>query len=306
MALELLYHDKQIRLFLGDAFECIDSLPDGVIQCCITSPTYWGKRKFSSDPREFGSEILEMYIQRNVDLYAAILTKLRENGSLFYIMQDSYMGSGISRSHHNYWENNLFPEFRRDGLDSTKQGNTSSVTARHKIIRNKSLVGIPFRIAIELVKQRYIWREMIIWEKPNPMPENVKDRVRQSAEYIFHFTKKGKYKFNPEPMMVLGKSGKLRMDDQVWVFAPEPKKGHTATFPSKIVRRLLLATTDPGDTVFEPFLGSGTMMDICLEEKRNFVGCDINKAFVEQASQRAGSPLAPKKTKLTEYISKIP
>jgi DNA modification methylase len=218
-------------------------------------------------------------------------------------MQDSYMGSGISRSHHNYWENNLFPEFRRDGLDSTKQGNTSSVTARHKIIRNKSLCGIPFRIAVKLIQQRYIWRELIIWDKPNPMPENVKDRVRQSAEYILHFTKQGKYKFNPEPMMVLGKSGKPRMDDQVWEFAPEPKKGHTATFPSKIVRRLLLAATDPGDTVFEPFLGSGTMMDICLEEQRNFVGCDINKAFVEQASLRVNSPPAPKRSKITDYLS---
>ncbi|MFW9778365.1 MAG: DNA-methyltransferase [Candidatus Heimdallarchaeota archaeon] len=282
----------------------MDLIPENLVQCCITSPTYWGKRSFSSDQREFGSESLEKYIQRNVDIYSAILDKLREDGSLFFIMQDSYMGSGISRSHHNYWENNLFPEFRRDGLDSRKQGNTSSVTARHKIIRNKSLCGIPFRIAVDLVMQRYIWRELIIWEKPNPMPENVKDRVRQSSEYILHFTKKGKYKFDPEPMMVPGKSGRLRMDDQVWIFAPEPKRGHTATFPSKIVKRLLLATTEPGDTVFDPFLGSGTMMDVCLETQRKFIGCDLNRSFVEEAADRAKSVSFPKKRTLIEFMAK--
>jgi DNA modification methylase len=128
----------------------------------------------------------------------------------------------------------------------------------------------------------YIWRQHIIWEKLNPMPENIEDRVRQSAEYIFHFTKKGKYKFNSEPMKVKGKSGKLRLDNQVWITSPEPKNGHTATFPSKIVKRLLLSTTDVGDTVFDPFVGSGTMFYLCREYQRKFIGCDINRNFVER------------------------
>lgn len=279
--MELLYENKRTKLLWGDALELIDSLPDNEIQACITSPTYWGKRSFTDDKKEFGSEPLEDYVKRNVLLYTKILEKMKNEGSLFVVIQDSYMGSGISRTHHNHWEKNLNPEYVRDGLDAKKQGNTSSVTARHGIIKNKSLCGIPFRIAINVVDQGYIWRELIIWEKPNPMPSNVTDRVRQSCEYILHFTKKGKYKFNSEHMQVEGKSGKLRMENQVLVASPEPHKGHTATFPRKIVERLLLAVTDPGDLVFEPFLGSGTMHSLSMIHNRKFIGIDICRDFVE-------------------------
>ena len=86
--------------------------------------------------------------------------------------------------------------------------------------------------------------------------------------------------------MVETKEGKLRMPNQVWVIPPEPKKEHTATFPTKLVRKLLLATTDKDDTVFEPFLGSGTMLDMCLENSRKFIGCDINKAFVDYSVKK--------------------
>lgn len=157
------------------------------------------------------------------------------------------------------------------------------LNSKNPTIRNKSLSGIPYRIALQLVDSGYIWREQIIWEKPNPMPENVNDRVRQSAELILHFTKSGKYKFHKEFFSVKGKSGKDRMDNQVWVYSPEPKKGHIATFPSKLVKRLLLATTDENDSVFEPFIGSGTMLDLCLEYNRKFIGCDINPKFVKMA-----------------------
>jgi site-specific DNA-methyltransferase (cytosine-N4-specific) len=297
--MQKIYSDDSTLLYYGDAFECLEQIPNDTIQAVITSPTYWGKRSFTNDQRELGSEPLEEYIKRNVSLYSSILDKMSDSGSLFIIIQDSYMGSGISRSHHNHWENNMDPSWRRDGLDSGKQGNTSSVTARHNTIKNKSLCGLPYRIAIKLVDRGYIWREQIIWEKPNPMPENVKDRLRQSCEYILHFTKQGKYKFNPEPLMVLGKSGKKRMENQVLVYPPEPKKGHTATFPSKLVRRLLLASTDKGDTVFEPFLGSGTMYDLCRQESRKFIGCDINRAFVEQVANRA---TGHSKQTLLQYI----
>ncbi len=284
--MSLIYSDKKIKLYCSDVFECIQELPQNIIQAVITSPTYWGKRSFTDDGREFGVESLEDYINKNVKLFAKLLEIMKDDGSLFVVIQDSYMGSGVSRAHHNHWEHNKDVSYRRHGLDSRGQGNTSSVTARHDIIKNKSLCGIPYRIAIGLVDKGYIWRQQIIWEKPNPMPENVKDRVRQSAEYILHFTKKGKYKFNSRAFMVIGQSGKLRLDNQVWLASPEPKSGHTATFPSKIVKRLLLAVTDDGDTVFEPFLGSGTMLELSIAYNRKFIGCDINKYFVNKSIEK--------------------
>ena len=292
-----LYNKDGIELFGGDVFDCLKVIPKNVIQTTITSPTYWGKRRFTHDKREFGSETLEDYIDKNVKLFSSILELMKDGGSLFVVIQDTFMGSGVSRSHQNYWSKNQDPSYKRVGLDSKGQGNTSSVTAHHPIIRNKSLSGIPYRIALKLVDMRYTWREQIIWEKPNPMPENVQDRVRQSAEYILHFTKNGKYKFNPEPFMVKTKDGGMRMDNQVWVIPPEHKEGHTATFPSKLVKRLLLATSDEGDTVFEPFLGSGTMLDLCLETNRRFIGCDINKTFIDEAIKKLRQ-----RSKLTSFV----
>lgn len=286
----------------GDALECIKEIPPDLIQTVITSPTYWGKRRFTSDPKEFGSEKLEDYVNKNVELFSSILEKMKKEGSLFIVIQDTYMGSGVSRSHHNHWVSGT--KFLRNGIDSNGQGNTSSVTAHHKVIKNKSLSGIPYRIALRLVESGYIWREQIIWEKPNPMPENVKDRTRQSMEVILHFVKSGKYKFNPAPYHVMTKEGQMRMDNQVWVYAPEPREGHSATFPPKLVKRLMLATSDKGDTVFEPFLGSGTMLDLALDHNRKFIGCDINKTFVEQVKNRIIGNIESKTKKPQEEAAK--
>ena len=283
----LIFDRKTSSIFQADALDLIEYLPDNSIQTVITSPTYWGKRKFSDDEREFGSESLKEYIEKNVNLYSKILKKLKDTGSLFIVIQDSYMGSGISRSHHNHWEKNKNPEYIRDGLSSQVQGNISSVTAKHSVIANKSLCAIPYRIAIKLVDQGYIWRQQIIWEKPNPMPENVKDRLRQSSEYILHFVKSRIYKFNSSYLQIKGKNGKLRMMNQVWIATPEPKKGHTATFPTKIVEKLLLATSDEGDLVFEPFLGSGTMYDLSMKHKRCFIGADISLTLLLLFLKRA-------------------
>lgn len=275
------FDNGSFQLYVGDVFDCLSVIPENLIQTVITSPTYWGKRKFTSDGREFGSEKLEAYVDKNVNLYSAILDKLKDDGSLFIVIQDTYMGSGVSRSHQNYWVGKNSKKYKRVGIDSNGQGNISSVTAHHPVIRNKSLSGIPYRIALRLVDMGFIWREQIIWEKPNPMPEHVADRTRQSIETILHFVKSGKYKFNPEPYSVKTLEGKKRLDNQVWKYTPEPKDGHTATFPKKMVERLMLATSDNGDVVFDPFLGSGTMLELALKHHRKFIGCDINKKFVE-------------------------
>ena len=279
--MKLSYENKDVRLYHGDVFDVLNELPNNEIQAVVTSPTYWGKRQFTNNSNEFGCEPLEKYVEKNVLLYSTLLKKMKKGGSIFLVIQDSFMGSGVSRSHHNHWLSGN--EFKRVGIDSKKQGNTSSVTASHKVIKNKSLCGIPYRIALALVDQGFLWRQQIIWEKPNPMPENVKDRVWQSVEYVLHFTNAGKYKFNKEAFLITGVNGKLRLPGQVIVASTEPKIGHSATFPTKIVEKLLLSVTDKNDLVFEPFLGSGTMLELSLKNKRRFIGCDICKNFVNNS-----------------------
>jgi len=276
-----IYSNDRIQLFHSDVLKILNELPDGDIQAVITSPTYWGKRQFTDDENEFGCESLEEYVDRNVFLYATLLSKMKKGGSMFIVIQDSYMGSGVSRSHHNHWISG--DDYKRNGIDSSRQGNTSSVTASHKKIKNKSLCGLPYRIAIQLVDKGFIWRQQIIWQKPNPMPENVQDRAWQSVEYVLHFTNHGKYKFNKENFQINGVNGKLRLPSQVVVASPEPKPGHSATFPKKVVERLLLTVTDEDDLVFEPFLGSGTMLELALKHNRRFIGCDICEDFLDHA-----------------------
>ena len=275
------YFDNRVCLFQGDVLNILDSIPEHEIQAVVTSPTYWGKRQFTDDENEFGCESLEEYVERNVRLYSKLLDKMCVGGSIFVVIQDSYMGSGVSRSHHNHWVSG--DSFKRNGIDSTQQGNTSSVTAGHSTIKNKSLCGIPYRIALNLVDRGYIWRQQILWQKPNPMPENVKDRTWQNVEYILHFTNAGKYKFNQSALMIKGVNGRLRLPNQVMTAPPEPKVGHSATFPTKIVEKLLLSVTDEDDLVFEPFLGSGTMLQLSLKHRRKFIGCDICEDFVQNA-----------------------
>ena len=284
MVSRVVLDNENVRLFSGDVFEVLNDLPANEIQAVITSPTYWGKRQFTDDPKEFGTEPLECYVERNIKLYARLLETMKQGGSLFVIMQDSYMGSGVSRAHHNHWVSG--DNYKRNGIDSTKQGNTTSVTASHRTIRNKSLCALPYRIAIALVDLGYVWRQQLIWEKPNPMPENVQDRSWQSVEYILHFTNHPKYKFNKESFSVQGVNGNQRLPKQVITCTTEPKKEHSATFPLNLVERLLLSVTDVDDLVFEPFLGSGTMMDLALKTNRKFIGCDICERFVEDAKAR--------------------
>ncbi len=277
----LLFSNERVCLYHSDVMQILNELPDNEIQAVITSPTYWGKRQFTNDSNEFGCESLEEYVDRNVLLYSTLLSKMKKGGSIFVVIQDSYMGSGVSRAHHNHWISGN--GYKRNGLDSERQGNTSSVTAGHKTIKNKSLCGLPYRIALRLVDMGFIWRQQIIWQKPNPMPENVQDRAWQSVEYVLHFTNHGKYKFNREPFEVNGVNGKPRLPNQVLVASPEPKSGHSATFPTKIVERLLLTVTDQDDLVFEPFLGSGTMLELSIKHNRKFIGCDICKDFLSHA-----------------------
>jgi site-specific DNA-methyltransferase (adenine-specific) len=119
------------------------------------------------------------------------------------------------------------------------------------------------------------------------MPDKIVNRVRQTSEYIFHFVKNKKYKFHPEAISVPGKSGRLRPMNQVWNVTTKPKKAHSATFPPEIVDRLMMATTDEGDWILDPFMGSGTLLSVCQKRDRRFIGCDINSEFVEICKKMA-------------------
>jgi site-specific DNA-methyltransferase (adenine-specific) len=150
-------------------------------------------------------------------------------------------------------------------------------------LKPKDLVGIPWRLAFALQRAGWYLRSDIIWEKPNCMPESVKDRPTRSHEYIFLFSKSLRYHYKPHFIMEPG--GRNRRT--VWSIPTESFNGaHFATFPPKLIEPCILAGTSPGDWVLDPFLGSGTVGVVCERQKRKYVGIELNPEYVKLALGR--------------------
>ena len=177
----------------------------------------------------------------------------------------------------------------------------------------KQLLGIPWRTALALQSDGWYLRQDIIWHKPNPMPESVRDRCTKAHEYIFLLSKTEKYYFDAaliaESAIYAGKtvknnngkngelgkygatrSGFLKDDGvlvaetrnrrSVWTVATRPYKGaHFATFPPALIEPCILAGSRPGDIVLDPFMGSGTTAMVAAQHKRQYLGCELNPEY---------------------------
>jgi site-specific DNA-methyltransferase (adenine-specific) len=152
-----------------------------------------------------------------------------------------------------------------------------------KGLKAKDLVGIPWRVAFELQKSGWYLRADIIWEKPNAMPESVRDRPTRSHEYIFLFSKSLHYYY--DTASVSEANGRNRRT--VWSIPTEPFPGaHFATFPPGLVEPCIMAGSEPRDWVLDPFFGSGTVGVVCEQHFRNYVGIEINPSYVQMALER--------------------
>jgi site-specific DNA-methyltransferase (adenine-specific) len=150
-------------------------------------------------------------------------------------------------------------------------------------LKPKDLVGIPWRLAFALQKAGWYLRSDIIWEKPNCMPESVKDRPTRCHEYVFLFSKSLRYFYNNQS--VREENGRNRRT--VWSIPTEPFSGaHFATFPTKLIEPCILAGSKPGDWILDPFFGSGTVGVVCEQQQRNYVGIELNAEYVQLAVER--------------------
>jgi site-specific DNA-methyltransferase (adenine-specific) len=144
-------------------------------------------------------------------------------------------------------------------------------------------VGIPWRVALALQEAGWYLRSDVIWEKPNCMPESVRDRPTRAHEYIFLLTKSLKYHYDYETAR--GPNGRNRRT--VWSIPTEPFRGaHFATFPPKLVENCILPCTSPGDWVLDPFFGAGTVGAVCKQHNRRYVGIELNPDYVRMAVER--------------------
>ncbi len=258
-------------VFEGDAAEVLRKLPDNYFQCCVTSPPYWGLRDYGV-PEQIGSEIEPRdYIQRLTEIFREVKRTLRDDGTLWLNVGDSYTSG--NRAYRAPDKKNLVRAMSYRA--KTPSG-----------LKPKDLVGIPWRLALALQEDGWYLRCDIIWEKPNCMPESVKDRPTRSHEYVFLLSKSLKYLYRHS--QVAEPNGRSRRS--VWGIPTEPFPGaHFATFPARLVEPCILAGSAPGHWIVDPFFGSGTVGVVCERNARNYVGIEINPEYVKLALKRIKS-----------------
>lgn len=293
------------RLIRADVLDGLRSLDAESVQTCITSPPYWNLRDYNAAGQIGLEPTPGAYVERMVEVFREVWRVLRPDGTLWVNIADSW--------------------------------------------QNKSLVGAPWLLAFAMKSDGWVWRDCIVWAKPNPMPSSVRDRTTPSHEYILLFTRQLRgYVYDGDAIRTPAKESSIarlsqdveaqvgseranggaksngamkaviRTDKQrghsrahdgfngrwdamtkaeqqalgankrsVWTVSPQASSiPHFATFPEALIEPCVLAGSRTGDTVLDPFTGSGTTGVVALRHGRAFVGIDINPEYIALAQRR--------------------
>jgi DNA modification methylase len=168
-------------LHVGDARDILARLPDGSIDCCVTSPPYWGLRDYGVDGQIGLEQTPDEFVEAMVSVFAAVRRVLKQTGTLWLNLGDSYAGGGCGARDPERWPK----QSRNDHMPKHVKAGTT--------LKDKDLVGVPWRVALALQADGWFLRSDIIWSKPNPMPESVQDRPTKAHEYLFLLTKAPRY-----------------------------------------------------------------------------------------------------------------
>ena len=260
-----------IDLRIGDARTALKDLPDKSVQTCITSPPYFGLRDYGHDAQIGLEPTLEKYIEQILKVTQEIWRVLRDDGTFWLNIGDSYSSGWRLTTPNDSLRMNAVDTIRPPVMDGVKP---------------KDLIGIPFKLAFALRDAGWYFRSDIVWHKPQVMPESVKDRPTKSHEYIFLFSKGERYKYNSDAIAETAPDG-VRNRRSVWTMNPQGYEGaHFATFPEKLPRLCILASTDAGDTVIDPFAGSGTTGKVAIELGRRAILCEVNPDYRKLIEKR--------------------
>ena len=296
------------NLLQGNVLDRIKDIPSKSIQTVVTSPPYWGLRNYGEEDQLGLESTPEEYVHHMVQVFRGVRDALKDDGTLWLNIGDSYASSG---QFGKPGEQSIGPKELAYGRAPTPPG-----------LKVKDLVGIPWRLAFALQRDDWFLRQDIIWAKGNPMPESVKDRCTKSHEYIFLLTKSSKYyydykaiaeksiHFETDKRAKLGrvphKSGKsasadsqyaingvgfaedgLKNKRSVWNINTKPSNvAHFAVFPEKVPELCIKAGSRVGDTVLDPFFGSGTTGYVAQRLQRKWVGIELNPDYIKIAEQR--------------------
>ncbi|MGX6566821.1 DNA-methyltransferase [Cupriavidus necator] len=312
------------RCYQGDCRDVMrDLIAAGVrAQCVVTSPPYWGLRDYGVEG-QLGLEVsLPEFLSNMVEVFDLCRQLLADDGTLWLNMGDSYAGTRGAA-----WGPSPAATEARAMTASRRRDDTPIPRSDVRVegLKPKDLVGQPWRLAFALLDAGWWLRQDIIWHKPNPMPESVRDRCTKAHEYVFLMTKSERYHFdsqaiaepavepagpgNVKPMDPLPgertssananirgslhKIGprELRNRRSVWT-VPTAKyaEAHFATFPEALVEPCILAGSRPGDIVFDPFMGSGTVASVAQRLGRRWLGAELNPDYIALQAERTRQP----------------
>lgn len=297
------------RIMVGDAVARLRELPDGSVRTCVTSPPYWGLRDYGNDGQLGLESTPQEFIENLCEVFDEVRRVLADDGTLWVNLGDSYANGGMGNPS------------AKSTLGGGEDRGAADYSIARKIpvgLKQKDLVGIPWRFAFAMQDRGWYLRQDIIWAKPNPMPESVTDRCTKSHEYVFLLTKNPRYYFDHEAIKEPaihandrrnGKgrhtyTGKRAENDglvqqsfvtvndtrnkrSVWTVNTKGyKEAHFAVYPPELITPCVLAGSAEGDTVLDPFSGSGTTGEVALQNGREYIGVELNPDYAELSQRR--------------------
>lgn len=271
---------ERYRVIAGDCRDVLPTLEAESVQCCVTSPPYWGLRDYDH-PGQIGAEASpDEYVANLVSVFQGVRSVLRKDGTVWLNVGDGYARNGGTGGH---------------GPNAIV-GNTKKLIQKRNCkvpevwgLKDRDLMGLPWRVAFALQEDGWYLRSRITWVKKTAMPESVKNRPTTSTEEIFLFTKSPTYFYNPNGFREAS-GANLR---NFWVLGPEPNgNGHPAAYPRELARRCISLGSKPDDVILDPFGGSGTTGVAATELGRKSVLIELNSDYVE-ISNRRGKAVQP-------------
>lgn len=303
----------------GDCREVLKTLLDQSINCCVTSPPYYGLRDYGMSDQIGLEKSPEDFIKELTDVFREVKRVLRDDGTLWLNIGDSYWGSG-PRGYDFTGKLTEASKLQEGSKGTIDLSNVPKLTGNKDGYKNKDLIGIPWMLAFALRNDGWYLRQDIIWHKPNPMPESVTDRCTKAHEYIFLLSKKPKYYYDHEAIQEEAKAeyegrykyefmtGKqqenfrpdgatntmglkeytgMRNKRDVWSVTTKPcREAHFATFPEDLIEPCILAGCPIGGVVLDPFFGSGTTGRVAAKFNRHYLGIELNPEYIEISNRR--------------------
>jgi len=300
-----------VSILIGDVRDRLRELPDNSVHCVVTSPPYFGLRDYGM-PGQIGLEDTpQAFVATMVEVFREVRRALRDDGTLWLNLGDSYSGSGKG-----VWD---APEERKANVKEVYRPSVNPVKTITGL-KPKDLIGIPWRVAFALQADGWYLRQDIIWSKPNPMPESVTDRCTKAHEYMFLLSKSARYYYDAdairqphERLWASSNGGNLSPDGDhkangkvrerggeypepnplganrrsVWTFATQPfSEAHFATFPPSLIEPCIKAGCPKGGTVLDPFGGAGTTGLVADRLGRDAILIELNPEYAAIAERR--------------------